>query len=141
MRIRIAKKLEAEELDSEIRGTDCPAVICSRCLKQTPEFGRYCMNCGSMFMENVKWDVKGWFHMRDVKTWDDMRERLMRLTMKQLKQIAKDEHIALGYAASRKDSTVAEIVAQRRTRALDTDAGENVHPWRRYRSVERMHIS
>lgn len=75
------------------------------------------------------------------KEWVEMRERLMRLSMKQLKQIAKDEHIALGYAASRKDSTVAEIVAQRRSRTLDIEAGEKVHPWRRYRSVERMHIS
>lgn len=73
--------------------------------------------------------------------WIDMRERLMGLSMKQLKQIAKDEHITLGYAASRKDSTVAEIVAQRRGRALDIDAGENVHPWRKYRSVKGMHIS
>lgn len=59
----------------------------------------------------------------DKGIWDEMRERLMRLTTKQLRQIARDEGISLGYAASRKDSTVAEIVTQRRHRAL---AGEVV---------------
>lgn len=73
--------------------------------------------------------------------WRDMRERLMGLSMKQLKQIAKDEHITLGYAASRKDTTAAEIVSQRRSRALDAEACENIHPWRKFRSVERMHLS
>lgn len=73
--------------------------------------------------------------------WIDMRERLMRLSMKQLKQIAKDEHVTLGYAAARKDSTAAEIVSHRRHRALNPDAGENIHPWRKFRSVERMHLS
>ena len=53
-----------------------------------------------------------------VRVWDEMRERLMGLTTKQLRQIARDEGIALGYAASRKDTTVAEIVSQRRHRAL-----------------------
>ena len=45
----------------------------------------------------------------DEGVWDDMRERLMRLTTKQLRQLAKDEGISLGYAASRKDAAVAEI--------------------------------
>lgn len=52
------------------------------------------------------------------EVWDEMRERLMGLTTKQLRQIARDEGISLGYAASRKDTTVAEIVSQRRSRAL-----------------------
>lgn len=50
--------------------------------------------------------------------WEDMREHLMGLTTKQLRQLAKDEGISLGYASSRKDSAVAEIVSQRRHRAL-----------------------
>ena len=53
--------------------------------------------------------------------WDEMRERLMGLTTKQLRQIARDEGITLGYAASRKDTTVAEIVSHRRSRALRGD--------------------
>ncbi len=52
------------------------------------------------------------------EVWDEMRERLMGLTSKQLRQIARDEHICLGYTASRKDSTVAEIVSARRHRAM-----------------------
>ena len=54
----------------------------------------------------------------DEGVWDDMRERLMGLTTKQLRQLAKDEGITLGYAASRKDTAVAEIVSRRRRRAL-----------------------
>lgn len=50
--------------------------------------------------------------------WDEMRERLMELTTKQLRQIALDERICLGYSASRKDTTVAEIVSARRHRAM-----------------------
>ena len=50
--------------------------------------------------------------------WVEMREQLMKLTVKQLKQIARDEGIALGYDASRKGTTVAEIVGQRRYRAM-----------------------
>lgn len=54
--------------------------------------------------------------------WDEMRERLMGLTTKQLRQVARDEGICLGYDASRKDTTVAEIVSQRRSRALRGEA-------------------
>ena len=67
--------------------------------------------------------------------WDEMRERLMGLTLKQLKQVARDEGITLGYAASRKDTTVAEIVSQRRSRALRGEAvtsGEDVGEYRRF---------
>ena len=73
------------------------------------------------------------------KVWTDMRERLMRLTLKQLKQIAREEGIALGYAGSRKDSCVGEIVAQRRHRALSGKReSEHPTPWRKFRSVEKM---
>lgn len=67
--------------------------------------------------------------------WDDMRERLMGLTTKQLRQLAKDEGISLGYAASRKDSAVAEIVTQRRHRALRGEVvttGERADGYRRF---------
>ena len=50
--------------------------------------------------------------------WDEMRERLMGLTTKQLRQIARDEGICLGYDASRKDTTVGAIVSARRHRAM-----------------------
>ena len=73
------------------------------------------------------------------KVWADMRERLMKLTLKQLKQIAKDEGITLGYAGSRKDTCAAEIVAQRRHRALSGEKFEaHKSPWRKWRSVEKM---
>ena len=50
--------------------------------------------------------------------WDEMRERLMSLTTRQLRQVARDERICLGYDASRKDTTVAAIVSARRHRAM-----------------------
>lgn len=67
--------------------------------------------------------------------WDEMRERLMGLTTKQLRQLAKDEGICLGYAASRKDTTVGEIVGTRRHRALRGEVvttGERVDEYRRF---------
>ena len=69
------------------------------------------------------------------EVWDEMRERLMGLTTKQLRQIARDEGITLGYAASRKDTTVAEIVSQRRSRALRgkvVTTGGKVDEYRRF---------
>ena len=69
------------------------------------------------------------------EAWDEMRERLMGLTTKQLRQIARDEGISLGYAASRKDTTVAEIVSQRRHRALRGEVvttGEKADGYRRF---------
>ena len=69
------------------------------------------------------------------QVWDEMRERLMGLTTKQLKQIAREEGVTLGYAASRKDSTVAEIVSQRRSRALRGEVvttGGKVDEYRRF---------
>lgn len=50
--------------------------------------------------------------------WDAMRADLQKLTVKQLRKIAKDEGICLGYAASRKDTTIDQIVGNRRYRAL-----------------------
>lgn len=67
--------------------------------------------------------------------WEDMRERLMGLTTKQLRQTARDEGISLGYAASRKDTAVAEIVTQRRHRALRGEVvttGDRVEDYRRF---------
>ena len=63
--------------------------------------------------------------------WDEMRDQLMGLSMKELKAIAKEEGICLGYAASRKDSTVGEIVTYRRNLELHGDAKAKVHPWRK----------
>lgn len=77
------------------------------------------------------------------EVWEEMRERLTRLTLKRLKQVARDEGITLGYAASRKDTTVAEIVSQRRIRAIRGEAvttgGEtNGNDWcREYGSIRR----
>ena len=54
---------------------------------------------------------------------------------KQLRQLAKDEGITLGYAASRKDTAVGEIVSQRRGRALRGEVvttGEGVDEYRRF---------
>lgn len=76
----------------------------------------------------------------DPAIWEDMRQRLMKLTTKQLKQIARDEHITLGYAASRKDTLVGEIVSQRRCRVREAQADPDTHPWRKWNSVERMPV-
>ena len=71
----------------------------------------------------------------DPKVWEDMRERLMNLTLKQLKQIARDEHISLGYDASRKDTCVGAIVSARRHRCMEAQESPTTHPWRRWRSA------
>lgn len=76
--------------------------------------------------------------------WEQMRERLMKLTLRQLKQIAKDEGVCLGYAACRKDTTVSEIVGQRRHRArsgevVTTGAKANGNDWcRQFGSIRAM---
>lgn len=49
-----------------------------------------------------------------VDRWDAMREELSRMTLKELRVLAKRDGICLGYAASRKDTCVAEIVSSRR---------------------------
>lgn len=71
--------------------------------------------------------------------WENMRRRLMQLTVTQLRQIAKDESITLGYAASRKDTLVDEIVAQRRYRANQINADPNSHPWREWNTAVPKH--
>ena len=63
--------------------------------------------------------------------WDEMRDQLMGLSVKELKAIAKEEGICLGYAAARKDSMVGEIVTYRRNRELHGDAKAKAHPWRK----------
>ncbi len=51
--------------------------------------------------------------------WDEMREELTKLTMKQLKQICREEGICPGYDASRKDTLVGCIVSNRRHREVE----------------------
>jgi len=75
----------------------------------------------------------------DPSIWEDMRQRLMGLTTKQLKQLAKDEGICLGYDAYRKDSMVGNIVSTRRHRCLGLSEDAKTHPWRKWRSVKGMH--
>ena len=53
-----------------------------------------------------------------------MRADLANHTMKQLREIAKREGITLGYDASRKDTTVAAIVSNRRHREYLREHGE-----------------
>lgn len=76
----------------------------------------------------------------DPSIWEDMRERLMGLTVKQLKQLAKDEHISLGYDACRKDSLVGNIVSTRRHRCIEYNADPKQHPWRKWNSLNNMPI-
>lgn len=47
-----------------------------------------------------------------------MRAELMRMTMRELRDVARAEGICLGYAGSRKASAVDEIVGQRRHRDM-----------------------
>lgn len=76
----------------------------------------------------------------DPSIWEDMRERLMGLTVKQLKQLAKDEHISLGYDACRKDSMVGNIVSTRRHRCIEYNEDPKTHPWRKWNSLNNMPI-
>lgn len=76
----------------------------------------------------------------DPSIWEDMRERLMGLTVKQLKRLAKDEHISLGYDAYRKDSLVGNIVSTRRHRCIEYNADPKTHPWRKWNSLNNMPI-
>ncbi|MBR4687083.1 MAG: hypothetical protein IKP01_02115 [Bacteroidales bacterium] len=48
--------------------------------------------------------------------YDKMRDQLSRMTVKQLRKIARDEGICLGYSGATKAGTVNEIVSQRRHR-------------------------
>ena len=58
--------------------------------------------------------------------WEEMRQELSHLTVKELKQLAKDEGICLGYDASRKDTTIGAIVTHRRYMELNgTEGGKH----------------
>lgn len=46
--------------------------------------------------------------------FEEMRDELMQLTLKEIKAIAKRDGITLGYDGSRKDSAVSAIVTGRR---------------------------
>lgn len=70
--------------------------------------------------------------MNEEKVWADMRERLMALTLKELKATAKAEGIALGYDGSRKDTTVARIVSERKARVEGRDRKKGT-PWRSWK--------
>ena len=48
--------------------------------------------------------------------YDEMRDELSRLTVKELRAIARDEGICLSYSGQTKVGTVNEIVSQRRHR-------------------------
>lgn len=76
----------------------------------------------------------------DPAIWEDMRQRLMRLTVKQLKQLAKDEGICLGYDACRKDSMVGNIVSSRRHRCIEQKEDPSTHPWRKWNSINNMAV-
>lgn len=51
---------------------------------------------------------------QQVDRWEAMRDELSGMTLKELRALARRDGICLGYAASRKDSCVAEIVSSRR---------------------------
>lgn len=48
--------------------------------------------------------------------YEEMRAELSRMTVKQLRAIARDEGICLSYSGATKAGTVNEIVSQRRHR-------------------------
>lgn len=52
--------------------------------------------------------------------WDRLRKDLAEYTIAELKALSRAEHISLGYSASRKDSLVGTIVAQRRHEAVES---------------------
>ena len=47
---------------------------------------------------------------------DELDAELRRMTVKELRGYAREHHVALGYAAARKDALLGEIVAQMRHR-------------------------
>lgn len=51
--------------------------------------------------------------------WEEMRDELERLTLKQLRALAKNDGITLGYDASRKDSAISAIITARRYQELN----------------------
>ena len=51
--------------------------------------------------------------------FDELREELYRKTTKELRQLARDEGITLGYDAARKDTMVSAIVSWLRHREME----------------------
>lgn len=51
--------------------------------------------------------------------FDALRDELSRKTTKELRQLARDEGITLGYDAARKDTMVSAIVSQLRHREME----------------------
>lgn len=73
--------------------------------------------------------------------WQDMSDRLSKLTIKQLKAICRDEEINRQWQDSRKDTLVARIVAVRRKRAMRNEQwvrDGNMHPCLKCRNVKEM---
>ncbi len=68
--------------------------------------------------------------------WDAVRDELLGMTLKDLKALAKEEGICLGYAAGTKATCAGEIVTQLRYRELNGVLPKKEHPWRKYRSVK-----
>ena len=63
--------------------------------------------------------------MTDLERYaDELDAELRRMTGKELRGYAREHHIALGYAAARKDAMRGEIVAQMRHRRLLEMEGE-----------------
>lgn len=60
--------------------------------------------------------------------WEKMREELAHMTLKQLKALAKQDGITLGYDGSRKDSAIGAIVSARRYQELNGYVPEG-HDW------------
>ena len=53
--------------------------------------------------------------------YEAMRDELSKLTVKQLRTIARDEGICLSYSGATKKGTVDEIVSQRRYRETEEE--------------------
>lgn len=56
--------------------------------------------------------------------YDQMRADLNRLTVKQLREVARAEGICLGYDGARKDTAIAAIVGNREYRERTGERGE-----------------
>jgi hypothetical protein len=68
--------------------------------------------------------------MDDERVWTDMAARLERLTVKQLIELARNEHIPLGTDKCWKSAIIHRIVAERKRRVHDEPPRK--HPWRCY---------
>ena len=54
--------------------------------------------------------------------WEARREELSRMTMRELRALAREEGVCLGYAGSCKDTALDEIVSSERY--WETEGGE-----------------